>query len=254
MSARGPEEAVVVARDAGVFDHQIGGRETAASIQSQGSAGSVRSKEARTRSESAAFAADHTRPKEIDAVDAARAQEYGFLSILLAHAPDGALLERIVQLSGDATPLGLAHGALAQAAGSTSAEAVGREFFDLFVGVGRGELLPYGSYYLTGFLNERPLARLRDDLRRLGIERADGLTEPEDHAAILCEIMAGLAGGDFATSPDVQRKVFENHLAPWLGRFFADLERAEAADFYRHVGAVGRLFMEIETEAFTLPA
>ena len=74
-------------------------------------------------------------------------------------------------------------------------ERVGREYFDLFVGLGRGELLPYGSYYLTGFLYERPLARLRGDLKRLGIEQTQGQSEPEDHAAILCEIMAGLAGG-----------------------------------------------------------
>ena len=80
-----------------------------------------------------------------------------------------------------------------EAASDADAERVEREFFDLFIGLGRGELLPYGSYYLTGFLHERPLARLRDDLAALGIERAEGNVEPEDHAAILCEIMAGLA-------------------------------------------------------------
>jgi TorA maturation chaperone TorD len=129
-----------------------------------------------------------------------------------------------------------------------------REFFDLFIGIGRGELLPYGSYYLTGFLNERPLARLREDLRALGIERVQGQLEPEDHAAILCEIMAGLAKGPFATTVGVQQKFFEKHVSPWIGRFFSDLERTEAGDFYRCVGAVGRIFMEIETAAFTLPA
>src|SRR5262249_57669396 len=98
----------------------------------------------------------------------------------------------------DASPLGLAHAALAEAAAATSVERTEREFFDLFIGVGRGELLPYGSYYLTGFLQERPLARLREDLARLGIERVDGNHEPEDHAAILCEIMAGIVGGTFA--------------------------------------------------------
>ena len=72
-----------------------------------------------------------------------------------------------------------------------------REYFDLFIGVGRGELCPYASYYLTGFLNERPLARVRQDLKHLGIERAEGQREPEDHLAILCEMMAGFAAGRF---------------------------------------------------------
>jgi TorA maturation chaperone TorD len=124
----------------------------------------------------------------------------------------------------------------------------------LFIGLGRGELLPYGSYYLTGFLQERPLARLRGDLLALGIERAEGQYEPEDHAAILCEIMSGLVSGSFAAPPDSDRQVFEKHLKPWLGRFFADLERAEAARFYTRVGHVGRIFVEIETEAYALPS
>jgi TorA maturation chaperone TorD len=190
----------------------------------------------------------------IDEVDAARAQEYALLAVLLARAPNAALLGRIAKLRGDATPLGLAHAALAQAADGANAKKIAREFFGLFIGVGRGELLAYGSYYLTGFLNERPLARLRDDLRTLGIERVERQQEPEDHAAILCEIMAGLISGQLPASVEKQRQIFDKHLAPWIGRFFADLEAAEAADFYRRVGAIGRLFIEIETEAFTLPA
>jgi TorA maturation chaperone TorD len=187
-----------------------------------------------------------------DDVEAARAQEYGLLAALLSRAPDAALLKRLTRLRGDATPLGLAHAALGQAAARADAEALAREYFDLFVGVGRGELLPYGSYYLTGFLNERPLARLRDDLAALGIERVDGQSEPEDHAAILCEIMAGMIGGQFPAPIERQGRIFQKHLAPWMGRFFADLEAAKAADFYRQVGTVGRLFIDIESEAFAL--
>jgi TorA maturation chaperone TorD len=194
-----------------------------------------------------------TEQVEIDEVDAARAREYALLAVLLADAPDREMLARIAGAHGDATVLGHAHIALAQAAAQASAENVEREFFDLFIGVGRGELLPYGSYYLTGFLNERPLARLRDDLQALGIERADGQPEPEDHAAMLCEIMAGLAGGRFDAPTGAQERIFARHLAPWIGHFFADLERAKAADFYGHVGAIGRLFIELETEAFALP-
>lgn len=186
-------------------------------------------------------------------VTVARGREYSLIAALLARAPDAALLKSLAWLESDGTPLGLAHRALAGAAAKTDAAAIAREYFDLFIGMGRGELLPYGSYYLTGFLHERPLARLRAELADLGIERVEGQCEPEDHAAILCEIMAGLVDGDFAVPVERQRLFFDRHLAPWIGRFFADLERAEAADFYRPVGAIGRLFIEIEMEAFALP-
>jgi TorA maturation chaperone TorD len=187
-------------------------------------------------------------------VNQARAHEYALLSLLLARAPDAALLARLTQLRGDATPLGMAHAALSQAASLADVARVEREYFDLFIGLGRGELLPYGSYYLAGFLHERPLARLRESLAQLGIERAAGQAEPEDHAAILCEIMAGLASGRFAASEGAARTLFEEHVAPWMERFFTDLEQAEAADFYRRVGTLGRVFIAIEQEAFALPS
>lgn len=196
---------------------------------------------------------EHAYMSDIDEIDSARAQEYAMLAALLARAPDAEFLSRLAKLRGDASPLGLAHMALAEAASHANAERVSREFFDLFIGLGRGEVMPYASYYLTGFLQDRPLARLRDDLQVLGIERAEGNAEPEDHAAILCEIMAGVIGGRFAAPEQTDRRLFEKHMAPWIGRFFADLERAEAADFYRHVGALGRLFVQVETEAFALP-
>ena len=189
----------------------------------------------------------------VDEVDLARSQEYALLSALLARAPDADLLARLARLGGDASLLGLAHVALADAATRVAAEAIEREYFNLFIGLGRGELLPYASYYLTGFLNERPLARLRDDLAAFGVERVEGNYEPEDHAATLCEIMAAFAGGRFPAPDGAERRLFDKHMAPWIGRFFADLERAEAADFYRHVGALGRVFIEIEAEAFALP-
>jgi TorA maturation chaperone TorD len=191
---------------------------------------------------------------DVDEVDAARAQEYALLSVLLARAPDAALLARLATLRADASPLGPAHAALVEAAERANVERVEREYFDLFIGLGRGELLPYGSYYLTGFLHERPLARLRADLGKLGIERTAGQAEPEDHAAILCEIMAGLASRRFPAPAGADRELFEQHLEPWIGRFFADLEQAEAADFYRRIGTLGRVFVEIETDAFALPS
>ena len=189
----------------------------------------------------------------IDEVDAARSQEYALLATLLARSPDAAFLRRLAQLRGDPSPLGMAHAALGEAAAHADVEQVGREYFNLFVGVGRGELLPYASYYLTGFLYERPLARLRGDLKRLGIQQAEGQCEPEDHAAILCEIMANLAGGKLDAPAGADREIFEKHMAPWIGRFFADLEQSPTANFYARVGALGRTFIEIEAEAFALP-
>jgi TorA maturation chaperone TorD len=189
-----------------------------------------------------------------DDVAGARAQEYALLSTLLARAPDAKLLENLAGLRGDPSPLGVAHAALAQAASETTVERVEREYFDLFIGLGRGELLPYGSYYLTGFLHERPLARLRADLAPLGIERAEHNSEPEDHAATLCEIMSGLIGGALPAPQGTDQQIFEKHMLPWIGRFFADLERAETANLYRCVGTVGRVFVEIETQAFALPS
>lgn len=188
----------------------------------------------------------------VDEIDAARAREYALLSALLRRAPDANLLARLAKSPGDSSPLGVTHAALGAAAAAANVAQIEREFFALFIGIGRGELVPYGSYYLTGFLNERPLARLRDDLARLGIERAPGESEPEDHAAVLCEIMSGLVDGRFDAPVGSDRELFDKHLSPWMGRFFADLEHAKDANFYHRIGAVGRLFIEIESEAFAL--
>jgi TorA maturation chaperone TorD len=187
-----------------------------------------------------------------DDVDALRAQEYALLALLLSRAPTAELLGRLADLKGDASPLGLAHIALADAARTADPDAVSREYFDLFVGVGQGELLPYGSYYLTGFLHGRPLARLRQDLDALGIEADETLREPEDHIAILCEVMAGLAGRQFEAQAGGEKRFFERHLEPWGARFFADVETAQLARFYRAVGTVGRVFMAVEAEAFAM--
>lgn len=197
-----------------------------------------------------------------------RARAYSLLSTLLARPPDSSLLQRLCCLRSDGTRLGEALGALGESAAATEERAVEREFHDLFIGLGRGELLPYASYYLTGFLHERPLARLRGDLAALGIARAEGVAEPEDHIASLCDVMAGLIDGSLGEAAlsgdravaaswggaEPDRRFFERHLRPWAGRFFADLESAGAARFYRAVGTVGRTFIEIETEAFALPA
>lgn len=255
MSDPGLEKAINAAGGVSELARRIGVSQPSVSNWSCVPAGRVLAVEAATGVPRAVLRPDlylaaAARPSE---VDAARAREYALLGTLLLRAPDTLLLKRLARLRDEATPLGAAHAALAMAASSAGPEALEREFFDLFIGVGRGELLPYGSYYLTGFLHERPLARLREDLRALGIERIDDQCEPEDHAGILCEIMSGLIDGPFAAPLDQQQRFFDRHLAPWLGRFFVDLESAQAADFYRGVGTIGRVFTGIESEAFGLP-
>jgi hypothetical protein len=115
---------------------------------------------------------------QIDETDHARAREYSLLAALLSRSPDAQMIEHLVRLSGDATQLGAAHAALSAAAASINPEQIEREYFDLFVGLGRGELFPYASYYLTGYLYGRPLARVRETLKQLGLERTEDNRSP----------------------------------------------------------------------------
>jgi TorA maturation chaperone TorD len=250
-------EAIHAAGGVGQLARQIGISQPSVSNGTKVPAERVISVEAATGVDRAVLRPDlydgKQTPEEVDEVDLARAQEYALLAALLTRAPDAGFLAKISELRSDASPLGLAHAALAEAAEGTTAEKVEREYFDLFIGLGRGELMPYGSYYLTGFLLERPLARLRDDLAKIGIARAEGVVEPEDHAGILCEIMSGLASRRLPAPAESDRMIFDKHMVPWIGRFFSDLENASAADFYKRVGALGRVYVNIEAEAFDLP-
>ncbi|GAA0601861.1 hypothetical protein GCM10009416_44650 [Craurococcus roseus] len=188
-----------------------------------------------------------------DGLDRERAALFALLGRLLSDPPDAALLARLRVLGGGDTRLGQALSGLAAAAEATDPAALEREHFNLFIGVGRGELMPYASWYLTGFLQDRPLADLRAALRRLGVERAPGVPEPEDHIAFLCETLAGLIEGRFAGEQEEAAIFFGRHLRPWAARFFGDLEKAEAARFYRAVGALGRAAVEIEAAAADMP-
>ena len=193
---------------------------------------------------------------EVDSEDRLRADLYNFLGVLLARPADEMLLEQTAGLSGDDSPLGEAVQGLARVAKASKAKTVEREFNALFIGLGRGELLPYASYYLTGFLNEKPLARLRQDMAALQVTRADNVFEPEDSMASLMETMGGLIVGRFGAPAELerQRTFFNNHIAPWATHFYSDLEAAQSSVFYASVGAVGREFMNIEREAFRMSA
>jgi TorA maturation chaperone TorD len=254
MRDPGLSEAIRAAGGVSELARQIGISQPSVSNWNRVPAERVVSVETATGVDRAVLRPDLYGSAEVDDVDTARAQEYALLAALLMRAPDASLLSKLSALRGDASPLGLAHAALAEAAERTTVEKIEREYFELFIGLGRGELMPYGSYYLTGFLHERPLARLREDLSRIGIVRAEGIVEPEDHAGILCEIMSGLASRRLPAPSGSDRLIFEKHMAPWIGRFFTDMENAAAADFYRRLGTLGRVYIEIETEGFDMPA
>ncbi|AVO36399.1 TorD/DmsD family molecular chaperone [Pukyongiella litopenaei] len=193
---------------------------------------------------------------EIADEDRLRADFYNFLGLLLAAPPDRGTLDMTAGLAGDDSDLGRAMQALARVARVTTPPAAEREFNALFIGLGRGELLPYASYYLTGFLNEKPLAQLRSDMAARGITRAPNVYEPEDNIASLMEMMAGMIVGRFgAPAPLADQRMFWNrHIAPWAGHFFADLEAAENSVLYASVGTAGRVFMEIEKNGFAMLA
>lgn len=184
-----------------------------------------------------------------------RAHTWRLLGRLLRAPPDAAMLQALADLDGDDSALGRSYADLAKLARAVGPMEAAEEYGALFIGLTHGELIPYGSYYLTGFLHEKPLARLRADMAGLDIAPAAGVSEPEDHIAALCEMMAGLIEGEFGPVPLAeQERFFVSHIAGWAPHFFADLETAPSATLYRPVGAIGRLFLAIEIQAFAMAA
>ena len=191
---------------------------------------------------------------QIEEEDRLRADLYNYLGVMLAGPPDELLLAQTAGLTGDASPLGQAIGGLARVAGVTKPKSARSEFNALFIGLGRGELLPYASYYMTGFLNEKPLANLRADMAALGITRAENTFEPEDNIASLMEMMGGMIVGRFGSSVSLarQKEFFNKHIGPWATHFFTDMQAAKGSVLYASVGAVGAEFLKIEQEAFRM--
>jgi TorA maturation chaperone TorD len=187
---------------------------------------------------------------ELAAEDQVRANTYGLLGSLLAQPPNEEAIELLrqidIQESVHSTAMTAAWHALSLAARRASPPALDDEYHALFIGIGRGELVPYASWYLTGFMMERPLAQLREDLMRLGIARQEDVKEPEDHAAALCETMSLVITQTSALGPHEQKSFFINHIEPWMARFFADLQHAESATFYAAVGAMGEQFLDVD--------
>ena len=185
-----------------------------------------------------------------------RANTYRLLARLLAAPVPRDLLEMLRRIDGsgeaggtnDAIAMARAWQTLRIAGERATVEGIDDEYHDLFIGIGRGELVPYGSWYMTGFLMDRPLALLRRDLSALGIEREADVHEPEDHVSALCEAMSLVIESAGEIPLERQQKFFFDHLAPWMGRFFADLQQARSAKFYLAVGQLGELFIGVETK------
>jgi TorA maturation chaperone TorD len=192
------------------------------------------------------------------AEELARAELYGLLAQLWLAPPDAGLRARLATAS-DTAPQPGGHleapwRDLLAALCATDPAAAADEHDALFGGVGKPEVLPYGSYYLAGFLNERPLAQLRTDLAALGLTRDPARLETEDHVAYLFEVMRWLIAGD---RPEVchleqQRRFFRAHLQPWVGRLCETVQAHPRALVWRAVAALTAAFIEVEAEGFDL--
>ena len=208
---------------------------------------------------SAAAAQVRWSPPSVAKEDLARADMYALISRLL-YAPDEKLLraiataDEIVAETANA-PLAEAWHALAAAAGTCDAEAVIEEYEKLFIGVGRSEVMLFGSYYLAGFMMEKPLALLRGDLAQMGFARNESVREPEDHLAALCDVMRYLITGDENRDPaslEQQKQFFNSHIQSWYDRFCDAALESEAANLYRHVARFIKVFFKIEIESFEM--
>lgn len=195
-------------------------------------------------------------PRFLADAEKSRADTYRVLARLFREAPDAELLQILSDcctrdVSG--SDLTGAWSDLAEASRGAEPGSLDREFHALFIGLGRGEVLPYGSWYLSGFLLDKPLARLRSDLNELGIERADDVSESEDHFAAVCETMALLVDTEAGIDHAGQKIFFERHLQPWVSQFFDDVHAARNANYYRHVATLAQRFFEFEKSWLSLP-
>lgn len=184
--------------------------------------------------------------------DALRAQFYDLLAQFLSEPPTAERLQAAAGLTGGETALGQSIDRFALVAGRCDQASADDEYSDLFIGVGRGELLPFASYYLTGFLHEKPLARLKEDMARFGVVRREDVSEPEDHVAAILETMAGLIDGRFGQVRPLaeQKQFFDAHVVSWMPVFFRDLAGASSSVLYASLADVALRFLEIEAQGF----
>jgi len=191
--------------------------------------------------------------------ETARAEVYGLLAALYYAAPTAELM---AQLRVAVTEAPAAGGFLEEpwrelvaAARAQDDASVVSEYDDLFGGVGKPEVALFGSFYLSGFLNEKPLAQLRGDLAALGLARDERMPETEDHVAYLCEVMRFLiAGDDVVSNLSQQQKFFTAHLQPWVNDMTDTIAAHPKAHFYAALASFTRAFVSVETQGFDLLA
>lgn len=184
-----------------------------------------------------------------------RASVYELLGRLLAREPSEATIQSLRDIGEiDASEGKVAMGwqLMKQSAQKSDLQSIHEEYFTLLLGVGRGELVPFGSWYMTGFLMEKPVAVLRSDLQGLGIARQSGVVESEDHIAALCDAMALIIRHSEEIPLTTQQRFFNDHLAPWVQQFFSDMQSARSAHFYRSVGFFGESFFDFEHQLLSM--
>jgi len=179
-----------------------------------------------------------------------RTEIYLVLSALFRSAPSEEMIEFLTSLEVEPSESAMQKAwiALQQAAKNSNREALEDEYQDLFIGIGRGEVMPFGSWHMTGAMMEKPLAEIRHDLELLGFERDENVKEPEDHIAALCEVMSMLTGEE----EDLQQAVFNKHIAPWFNSFTQQLENAEGASFYKPAAQLCEAFLTLEQVRFSV--
>jgi TorA maturation chaperone TorD len=193
-----------------------------------------------------------------DGEEGARAELYGLLAALWLAPPDAALLQQFATAVTQAPEAG-AHLEepwmhLVGAMRATTEQAAADEHEALFHGVGKPEVFAYGSYYLTGFLNEKPLAALRGDLQDLGLTRDAARIETEDHVSYVFEVMRFLIAGDDAAvcNLEQQRRFFRAHVQPWVPDLCSAVLAHPRAQSWRAVASFTAAFVDVEAQAFDL--
>ena len=188
----------------------------------------------------------------------ARAELYGLLARLWLAPPDAALLQQFnVAVTEAPEPGGYLEApwqSLVAAMRETNEETAALEFAALFQGVGKPEVFAYGSYFLAGFMNEKPLAQLRSDLAALGLTRDETQLETEDHIAYVFEVMRYLIAGDDAgvSNLEQQRRFFRNHVQTWVDQLCDAVNEQPAAKLWRAIAMMTKAFVVVEAQAFDL--
>ena len=194
-------------------------------------------------------------PRVIAPEDQARADYYALLASLFYRAPDARLLQAIAIAEPPVGVLAQSWGRLAEASNVVPEDALVEEYNAVFVGVGKPPVMLYGSFYMAGFMMEKPLAALRQNLAEMGFVRSNEARESEDHLAAICDVMRAMILGDIDTKPrsiEIQRAFFLTHVKPWIFDCTRAISAYHESNFYQHVAAFAQAFFEVEGEAIEM--